>query len=166
MGSYEELAKKYGGQPTVVPNRNMNFIAQLITVAWVNKCNTVMLGVHATDAGENHYPDCKETFIGAMNAAAEIGTEGRVSIWAPFARSSKGDIVREAASLKVPAHLTMSCYNGQEPACGRCATCHERLIAFRDAGYVDPIKYAEGTDRIDLEGDGLFYALADGWLLG
>ena len=146
MGTYEELKDKFNSQPTVVPNRNMNFIAMLITVAWTHKLNTVVLGVHATDAGENHYPDCKASFIGAMNAAVEIGSEGRINLWAPFEHSSKGDIVYEASELGVPAQLTMSCYNGMDPACGQCATCHERLAAFSEAEYKDPIIYVDDVN--------------------
>lgn len=141
MGSYAELEKKYGAQPTVVPNRNMNIIANCITLAIVHGLDRVMLGVHGTDSANYHYPDCTPMFIGAMMAACEIGNSSQVQLEAPFNTWSKTDIVAYGAELKVPAHLTQSCYSGVRPACGKCATCHERIEAFTGAGFVDPIDY-------------------------
>lgn len=141
MGSYDELHKKHGSQPTVVPNRNMNFIAMCITVALTRGVNRVMLGVHGTDSAEFHYPDCTPMFIGAMNAAAWIGNEYQVQIEAPYNTWSKGQVVKRAAELKVPVWLTQSCYAGERPQCGKCATCHERQEAFKEAEYIDPTDY-------------------------
>ncbi len=151
MGSYEELEKKYGAQPTVVPNRNMHIIAACVTVALVEGVNRVMLGVHGTDAFNYHYPDCTPMFIGAMMAATEIGNSGQVQLEAPFNTWTKGRIALEGASLGAPFHLTQSCYNGARPHCGMCATCHERIIAFKEAGYIDPVEYA-----IDIDWSGVF----------
>lgn len=142
MDSYENLAKKHGAQPTVVPNRNMNFIAMCLTYALTKGVNRVMLGVHATDSGANHYPDCSAEFIGAMQAAAEIGNSGQVKLEAPLVHITKGEVVLRAVELKVPLHLTYSCYKGEALACGKCATCHERLDAFAFAGFADPAEYA------------------------
>lgn len=142
MGSYEELEKKYGAQPTVVPNRNMHIVASCITIALTRGLNRVMLGVHGTDAAHYHYPDCTPAFIGAMAAACEIGNSGQVQLEAPYNTWSKGQIVKRAAELNVPAGLTQSCYSGVRPQCGLCATCHERQIAFKEAGYIDPAPYA------------------------
>ena len=142
MGSYEELEKKYGAQPTVVPNRNMWIIAACVTTALVEGVDNVMLGVHGTDSANYHYPDCTPMFIGAMCAATEIGNSGQVRLTAPYNTWSKGRIVLEGAGLGAPYHLTQSCYSGVRPACGKCATCHERIAAFEEAGYIDPIAYA------------------------
>ena len=46
-------------------------------------------------------------------------------------------------ALGAPYHLTMSCYNGSEPACGLCPTCRSRRDAFRANGIEDPIAYAD-----------------------
>src|SRR5690606_34553449 len=67
MNTYADLAKAYGAQPTVVPNRNMNFIAQAVTIALTKGLGRVILGVHAGDAANYHYPDCTPEFIGAMS---------------------------------------------------------------------------------------------------
>ena len=44
-------------------------------------------------------------------------------------------------NLEAPYQLTMSCYNGAEPACGKCPTCRSRRDAFRVNGLEDPIAY-------------------------
>lgn len=145
MGSYDELNKRYGAQPTVVPNRNMNIIANCVTVSLTYGLNRVMLGVHGTDSENYHYPDCTPMFIGAMSAAVEIGNSGNVRLEAPFNTWSKTEIIRRAAELDVPAELTQSCYRGERPQCGQCATCHERIIAFGEAKFVDPVEYASSV---------------------
>lgn len=145
IGSYEDLAARFGSQPTVVPNRNMNFIAQAVTFALTHNVGHVIMGAHAGDAANYHYPDCRPAFNGAMAAAIEVATEGAVQLDVPFNWMSKGQVVEEAFRLKAPLHLTQSCYNGQDPACGHCATCYERVNAFCEAGFIDPIPYAQDT---------------------
>jgi len=151
MGSYDDLEQKYGAQPTVVPNRNMNLIAQAVTVALTEGLQFVMLGVHGTDAANYHYPDCTPEFIGAMSAAIEIGNSGQVKLWAPYNHSSKSEIVKAAAELGAPLKMTQSCYSGQRPHCGECATCHERKDAFTFAGFFDPAGYVKGKGQ-DVDG--------------
>lgn len=142
MDSYAELQKKEGAQPTVVAQRNMNIIAVCGTLAEVHGVNRVMLGVHGTDSANFHYPDCTPEFIGAMAAAMWVSSEYRVHLEAPFNNWSKGQIVAHAATIGAPLHLTQSCYTGVRPQCGQCATCHERIEAFQEAGFIDPAKYA------------------------
>lgn len=151
MGSYDELHKQHGSQPTVVPNRNMNIIAMCLTLALTRGVNRVMLGVHGTDSTNFHYPDCTPMFIGAMNAAAWIGNEYAVQIEAPYNTWSKADIVVRAAELQAPLHATQSCYLGLRPQCGECATCHERIEAFKIAGYIDAAEYVIEPDWNDDE---------------
>lgn len=146
VGTYAELAERFGSQPTVVPNRNMVLLSLAVTYAITHHVGRVMIGAHAGDAANYHYPDCRPAFNGAMSAAIEIATEGAIELVAPFNFASKGQLIQRAAFLKIPAHLTQSCYNGARPACGTCATCHERIAAFVDAGYRDPIAYVNGTE--------------------
>lgn len=141
VGSYEELAARYGSQPTVVPNRNMNFLAMATTIALTKGLNRVLIGAHAGDAANYHYPDCRPAFNGAMAAAIDLATEGQVSLEAPFNWMDKGEIVSLAYRILAPLELSQSCYNGRRPACGKCATCLERINAFNEAGFYDPIDY-------------------------
>ena len=57
---------------------------------------------------------------------------------------SKADILKTGLNLnnvKVPYHLTRTCYKDQDLACGKCGSCAERLEAFEIIGVEDPIKY-------------------------
>jgi 7-cyano-7-deazaguanine synthase len=75
--------------------------------------------------------------------ATKVGAEGKaIRIETPLIRMSKADIIREGTRLQVPYHLTTSCYNGKEQACGVCDSCRLRLKGFAEAGLTDPIPYA------------------------
>ena len=50
-------------------------------------------------------------------------------------------IVQRGIALGAPLHLTWSCYQNEEKACGGCASCQLRLRAFVEAGHKDPIPY-------------------------
>jgi 7-cyano-7-deazaguanine synthase len=53
----------------------------------------------------------------------------------------KNEIVRRGIELGAPLHLTWSCYQSEEIACGACDSCLLRLRAFKEAGTPDPIPY-------------------------
>ena len=69
-----------------------------------------------------------------------------LTIHAPLVRKTKVDVVAEGLRLGAPAHLTYSCYNGGEKQCGQCATCQQRIDAFLQVGYIDPVAYAIPID--------------------
>lgn len=113
----------------------------------------IYIGAHADDAAGNAYADCSENFIDSMNDAIYLGTYGKVSIKAPFAGCNKAQIVAKGLSpqLSVPYHLTTSCYNGREKACGKCGTCIDRVKAFRINNAIDPIDYEIEQSSIGVE---------------
>ena len=68
--------------------------------------------------------------------------DGReIKIETPLLNLTKKDIVVLGTSLQAPLHLTTSCYQGGESACGQCDSCLLRLKGFMDAGTTDPILY-------------------------
>ena len=68
----------------------------------------------------------------------------QVELVAPYLYLTKGDIVREGMKLGVDYTLTHTCYNGVRPACGKCGSCSERILAFHENKAIDPIMYAAG----------------------
>lgn len=132
-----------GPVSTVVPFRNANLISVATTIAIVNNCDVLYVGVHADDSLNWAYPDCSPEFIGAMSNAVYVGSYNRVRLKAPFVFMQKKDIVKLGLELEVPYQLTHSCYEGVKPACGVCATCRDRKQAFLDNGVNDPIEYVE-----------------------
>lgn len=124
---------------TVVPCRNLIFISILAGIADSIGFNEVWIGVH--DSDKFIYPDCRIKTIEAMKEAISKGTDERITIVAPLQTMTKGEVIKAGISLRVPYHLTRSCYKDNEIACGKCGTCRERLEAFEQAGEVDPIPY-------------------------
>ena len=92
------------------------------------------------------YPDCRPEFFYAFGKMLEVGTkagvEGKtIRIETPILSLSKAEIVKLGKELGAPLHLTWSCYEGGEKACGRCDSCQLRLKGFEEAGYKDEIEY-------------------------
>ena len=81
-------------------------------------------------------------FEKVLQVGTKAGVEGRpIRIEAPILRMSKAEIVKLGKTLKAPLHLTWSCYQGKEKACGRCDSCLLRLKGFKEAGHQDEIPY-------------------------
>lgn len=124
---------------TVVPNRNATLLMAAAGVALAHQCTHVLTAVHAGD--HPIYPDCRPDFIAAAARAAELGTDGEVTIDAPFVNVSKTDIAVWAGHLGVPIDRTWSCYEGGEHHCGKCGTCVERIECLREARVIDSTIY-------------------------
>lgn len=60
---------------------------------------------------------------------------------APLLYKTKSEIVELSNKLKAPLHLTWSCYQFEDKACGKCESCLIRLKGFKQAGIKDPIEY-------------------------
>ncbi len=139
--SYADIEESYGVSPTYVPYRNANLISMATTIAMVNNADEVWVGMHAEDAHNWAYPDCTPEFLGAMAAAIYVGSYHKVRLVAQHMNRTKADIVRVGYTLGVPFEMTMSCYEGKEPACGVCPTCVGRINAFRANNLKDPLEY-------------------------
>jgi 7-cyano-7-deazaguanine synthase len=128
---------------TIVPNRNAIFLSVAYGAAVAQNAALVAVGVHAGD--HFIYPDCRPAFIESFDAMQRVAVEGcgdaRLSLYAPFVRASKADIVRVGAQVGVPFEHTWSCYEGRELHCGACGTCVERKEAFEIANVPDPTVY-------------------------
>jgi len=148
----EEIAA--GVPVTYVPARNTVFLSIALGWAEVLGATDLFLGVNAVDY--SGYPDCRPEFLRAFEALAAVataaGTErgARFRVHAPLQELSKADIVRRAAALGVDLGRTHTCYDpvhrsGRWLACGCCDACTLRLRGFREAGRIDPVRYADGT---------------------
>lgn len=139
--TYEEIEQSEGVSPTYVPYRNGTFLSHAASVAVAEGYDTIYTGVHAEDARGWAYPDCTPEFIGAMANAIYVGTYHKVRLVAPFQYKAKHEIIEVGIKLGTPYHLTLSCYEGTTPACGKCPTCVSRLEAFKKLGLRDPLEY-------------------------
>lgn len=128
---------------TYVPFRNGIFLSIATAIAEKEECETIAIGVVEEDS--SGYPDCRESFIHAFEKSANLGTKEatHITIEMPLVNLQKSEIVLEALKLNVPLHLTWSCYQSEEKACGLCDSCRLRLRGFERAGARDPIPYQQ-----------------------
>jgi 7-cyano-7-deazaguanine synthase len=137
-----------GGIPiTYVPARNTILLALALAYAETVGSVDLVVGVNALDF--SGYPDCRPAFLTAFKALAGLatraGAEGaEYQVHAPLLTLDKAGIVRLGASLGVDFSLTHSCYDPalDGAACGACDACLLRRKGFREAGLIDPVRYA------------------------
>ena len=131
---------------TVVPFRNGILLSIAAGIAESVGAGIIYYGAHGGD--HPVYPDCRPEFVEAMREAINTGTDGNVTLEAPFSNIEKTAIAKLGNDLHVPFEKTWSCYqpiavNDDYVHCGRCGTCVERIEAFTDAGVTDPTTYQE-----------------------
>jgi 7-cyano-7-deazaguanine synthase len=126
---------------TYVPFRNGIFLSIATAIAEKEGCSSIAIGVVEEDS--SGYPDCRDTFIRSFQHTANLGTKEttNITIEMPLVHLKKSQIVQEALKLGVPLHLTWSCYQSEDKACGVCDSCRLRLRGFERAGATDPINY-------------------------
>ncbi len=132
---------------TYVPFRNTHIIA--IAVSWAEVIGAGRIYIGATEVDSSGYPDCRQSYFDAYNKLIEEGTkpETIITIHAPLIRMTKKEVVETGSRLGAPLHLTWSCYQNHDEACGVCDSCLLRLKGFREAGLIDPIKYARSKKQ-------------------
>lgn len=134
-GSYDDDNMK----STVVPFRNGIMLSIAVGIAESEGLTKVFIANHGGDHAI--YPDCREEFIEAIDAASHVGTYEHVRILAPYTNITKTDIALRGKQLEIDYSETWSCYKGGEVHCGKCGTCVERKQALREAGLEDTTQY-------------------------
>ncbi|MDP2653276.1 MAG: 7-cyano-7-deazaguanine synthase QueC [Candidatus Omnitrophota bacterium] len=126
---------------TYVPARNTIFVSFAASYAEAVGARTIFIGANAIDY--SGYPDCRPEFYRAfqetLRRGLKAGVEGRpVRIETPLIRKTKAQIIELGRKLKVPYHLTWSCYSGGQRPCRRCDSCLLREKGFEALGLKDP----------------------------
>ena len=126
-----------------VPFRNANILSACVSWAEVLNANTVFIGAVYEDS--SGYPDCRPEFFSAFEKIVELGTkpETKIKIETPVIHLSKAEIIKKGIEINAPLHLTWSCYQNEDVACGVCDSCALRLRGFQLAGVEDPIPYVK-----------------------
>ena len=171
-GHYEQDNMK----ETVVPNRNKMFasITQAVALSIANKTEEtcdIALGIHAGDHAV--YPDCRQEFRDADDAAFRIGNweADRVGYFTPYLKTDKFGILQDGevlcAKLKIdfdevykrtntsykpikhfyrPETNSFKWYSDY-----KSASSVERIEAFIALGRPDPVEYADETGPVSYE---------------
>lgn len=124
-----------------VPFRNANILSACVSWGEVLKAKAVFIGAVYEDS--SGYPDCRPEFFSAFEKLIDLGTkpETTIKIETPVIHLSKAEIIKKGIELNAPLHLTWSCYQNEDIACGLCDSCALRLRGFQMAGVEDPIEY-------------------------
>ena len=131
-----------------VPFRNANILA--IATSWAESLKATRIFIGAVEEDSSGYPDCRSGFFNAFNQVIAIGTkpETSITIETPLIHLSKKEIIRTGLEMKAPLHLSWSCYQNEDEACGVCDSCALRLRGFQLLGVEDPIPYKQRPDYI------------------
>jgi len=151
---------------TVVPNRNKIFasITQAVALSVADRTEenvAIALGIHAGDHAI--YPDCRQEFRDADDAAFRIGNWGseRVNYFTPYLLGDKYDILRDGEQLCDELDLDFdtvyaSTNTSYKPiqiddvwySDYKSASSVERIEAFIKLGRPDPVSYADETGPV------------------
>ncbi|HEY2460013.1 MAG TPA: 7-cyano-7-deazaguanine synthase QueC [Candidatus Acidoferrum sp.] len=128
---------------TYVPFRNAHFLS--IAVSWAEVVGASAIYIGAVEQDSSGYPDCRPEFYRIFEKLICVGTrpETQIGIATPVIGLKKHEIIRRGVELGAPLHLTWSCYQSEDAACGVCDSCQLRLKAFEAAGVADPITYRQ-----------------------
>src|SRR5258708_3298121 len=124
---------------TYVAFRNAHFLS--VAVSWGEAIGAGAIYIGAVAEDSSGYPDCRPEYYRVFQELIRIGTrpETQIEMVTPVITLKKSEIIRKGIELRAPLHLTWSCYQSEEAACGACDSCLLRLRAFAEVGVPDPI---------------------------
>jgi 7-cyano-7-deazaguanine synthase len=130
---------------TYVPFRNAHFLS--VAVSWGEAIGAGAIYIGAVAEDSSGYPDCRPEYYRVFQELIRVGTrpETEIEIITPVITLKKSEIIRKGIDLRAPLHLTWSCYQNEEAACGACDSCLLRLRAFSETGVPDPIPYRQSV---------------------
>ncbi len=121
--------KPAGGPPnTFVPGRNLFFLSIAAVFARERGIRHLVTGVSQTDY--SGYPDCRDSFVKALNVALNLGMEEQFCIHTPLMwldKSQTWALADRLGVLDTVRRETLTCYNGVVgDGCGHCPACKLR----------------------------------------
>ena len=159
-GHYEQDNMK----ETVVPNRNKMFssITQAVALSIANKTESpvkIAMGIHAGDHAI--YPDCRQEFRDADDAAFRIGNweAERVGYFTPYLETDKLGILKDGEVLIKQLKInfdevykrTNTSYKPYPSGNSdyKSASSVERIEAFIALGRKDPVQYEDDSGEVE-----------------
>lgn len=136
LNGKDDISKKNENDlpASFVPNRNQLFITLAHAYAQKLGIKYVITGVCQTDY--SGYPDCRESFIDAIENASNLGSGKYIKIVTPLMYKTKAQIFKMAADLGKLSNIirfTHTCYEGDRTnfndwgyGCGKCPACELR----------------------------------------
>jgi 7-cyano-7-deazaguanine synthase len=134
-----------------LPGRNIVLLGKSAVYCAAAGLDRIVLGT----LEHNPFPDATPEFRNTLSRALSLGLAHQLQIEAPYAGTSKAEVIRRGVALGVPFEFTLSCMKPmkvsepREPGehryihCGTCSKCRERHDAFLALGMMDPTSYAD-----------------------
>ncbi|MFX0105139.1 MAG: 7-cyano-7-deazaguanine synthase [Candidatus Hodarchaeota archaeon] len=123
-----------------IPSRNLIFYSIAAYFAEVYNCEFIIGGHIAPDLIK--FPDASPNFIESLEKLINKGKHNKdktqIKLLLPLAKQTKLDVVKLAKNLNVPFEWTWSCYSDGVQPCGKCNSCHKRIVAFSNLNYSNP----------------------------
>jgi 7-cyano-7-deazaguanine synthase len=139
----EEIKGSEDQPVTYVPFRNTVLLSICLSYAEAVGCNVVYYGAQLRDI--YGYWDCTPEYVEAINNITKLNRRNKIKVVAPFINFKKCEIVVLGTGLGVDYSKTWSSYAVVDEknliADSSNPTSQERILAFAQAGLVDPIKY-------------------------
>jgi 7-cyano-7-deazaguanine synthase len=134
--------KFVGLPPTYIPLRNAIFYS--VAGAYSEERQVpLIVGGHNKDDAEV-FRDTSGEFFDSLEEALWSGSSilrrQKTRIRRPLSGKTKVQVVKLAASLRVPFELTWSCHRLGNEHCWECAGCVSRIDSFKGAGITDPLR--------------------------
>ena len=131
-----------------LPGRNIILLSKAAVFCAAADIGRIVIGT----LDHNPFPDATTAFRASIAQTLSLGLAHDLRVDAPYASSSKADVIRKGIALGVPFEHTISCMKPvvrevrevrevQVVHCGTCSKCRERHDAFLDAGADDLTVY-------------------------
>ena len=124
-----------------VPFRNSHLIS--IADSWAEVMGADKIFIGCSKEAASLYPDSTVKFLSIAKKLIDETSRKNINIGLefPIVNKNKAEIISQGEELKIPFHLTWSCYKNNDIACGECEGCVRRLKGFKKAGLFDPLEY-------------------------
>lgn len=144
-GDVNKLNDK-GLPSSFVPNRNQIFITMAHSLAQKINATHLITGVCQTDY--SGYPDCRESFIKAIEWSTNLGSDADIKILTPLMYLTKAETFELAMTMGDKAYRSViedshTCYNGDRTTlhdwgygCGECPACELRSKGYTEFKYL------------------------------
>ena len=128
-----------------VPNRNMVMLSIAVGYAESVGALEVYYGAALADDTSGFWDACS-SFLKIYNNTLALNRLNTIKVVAPLIEMSKKEIIEYGIELGADLSKTLTCYSGEELACGQCPSCAARIRGFIEAGYEDVIPYSVNID--------------------
>ncbi len=125
---------KTNAEAVWIPHRNGLMIAIAASFADGQGGGQIVVGFNREEA--ETFPDNSADFLSATNLALVNGCSHPVSVISPTCDLDKTEIVRAGFKNNAPLAHLHSCYENQDPACGRCEPCERLKRALTESGHL------------------------------